>query len=50
MDLQVSLCKQRLVSPEDDLSGVAEDPAFLARVYAAYQQALHQTGGWISRT
>jgi DNA helicase-2/ATP-dependent DNA helicase PcrA len=45
MDLQISLCKQRLLTPEDDLSGVASDPAFLAQVYAAYQRELQDTGG-----
>jgi DNA helicase-2/ATP-dependent DNA helicase PcrA len=45
MDLQISLCKQRLLTPEDDLSGVGKDPVFLARVYAAYEQALQKTGG-----
>ena len=45
MDLQISLCKQRLLTPEDDLSGVAADPALLARVYGAYQRELQDMGG-----
>jgi DNA helicase-2/ATP-dependent DNA helicase PcrA len=45
MDLQISLCKQRLLTPENDLSGVAADPAFLAQVYAAYERELQDSGG-----
>jgi superfamily I DNA/RNA helicase len=45
MDLQISLCKQRLLEPEDDLSGAAADPGFLKQVYTAYQQELQDTGG-----
>ena len=41
MDLAVSLCKQQLLGPEDDLSGAAQDQALLKKVYAAYQEQLH---------
>ncbi|MFO7913538.1 MAG: UvrD-helicase domain-containing protein [Desulfotignum sp.] len=40
MDLDISLCKQQLLAPEDDLSCVAQDQALLKKVYAAYQQQL----------
>ncbi|MEX1314916.1 MAG: UvrD-helicase domain-containing protein [Desulfotignum sp.] len=45
MDLQISLCKQRLLEPDDDLSGAGPDPGLLKQVYAAYQKELQATGG-----
>ena len=45
MDLQISLCKQRLLAPEDDLSGAGPDPGLLKQVYAAYQKELQAAGG-----
>jgi DNA helicase-2/ATP-dependent DNA helicase PcrA len=45
MDLQISLCKQRLLTPEDDLSGAGPDPGLLKQVYAAYQKELQAAGG-----
>lgn len=44
MDFQIGLCKQRLLAPGDDLSGVGPDPALLKQVYAAYQKVLQETG------
>ncbi len=40
MDLDISLCKQQLLGPEEDLSCVAQDQALLKKVYAAYQKQL----------
>ena len=40
MDLDISLCKQQLLAPEDDLLCVTQDQALLKKVYAAYQQQL----------
>lgn len=46
MDWLIGRCKQRLLGPEDDLSGAGpEDPALLKQVYAAYQKELADTGG-----
>jgi DNA helicase-2/ATP-dependent DNA helicase PcrA len=45
MDLQISLCKQRLLGPEDDLSDAGPDPVLLKQVYAAYQQKMQDHGG-----
>jgi DNA helicase-2/ATP-dependent DNA helicase PcrA len=44
MDLQIGLCKQRLLTPEDDLSGTGPDPVLLKKVYAAYQKELQDAG------
>jgi DNA helicase II / ATP-dependent DNA helicase PcrA len=40
MDRNISLCKQQLLGPEDDLACVAQDQALLKKVYAAYQNQL----------
>ncbi len=40
MDLDISLCKQQLLGPEDDLSCVARDQVLLKKVYAAYLKQL----------
>ncbi|MCA1794660.1 MAG: UvrD-helicase domain-containing protein, partial [Desulfobacteraceae bacterium] len=40
LDLQISLCKQQLLGPRDDLSCVTGDQAVLQPVYAAYQELL----------
>ncbi len=44
MDLQISLCKQRLLGPEDDLSEAGPDPVLLKQVYTAYQQGMQDHG------
>ena len=43
LDLQISLCKQQLLGPEDDLFG--PDPALLKSVYTGYQQLLQDRSG-----
>ncbi len=40
MDLQISLCKQQLLGPRDNLSCAAGDQKVLQPVYAAYQEQL----------
>jgi DNA helicase II / ATP-dependent DNA helicase PcrA len=44
-DQQISRCKQQLLAPEDDLSGVDTNPAWLTAVYAAYEKILKDRGG-----
>jgi DNA helicase II / ATP-dependent DNA helicase PcrA len=44
-DLQISLCKQQLLGPEDDLSGIDPDPGGLKPVYAAYESLLQARHG-----
>jgi DNA helicase II / ATP-dependent DNA helicase PcrA len=44
-DQQISRCKQQLLAPEDDLSGVDADPDWLTAVYAAYEKLLQDRGG-----
>jgi ATP-dependent DNA helicase UvrD/PcrA len=43
LDRMIGLCKQQLLSPTDDLSGIAGqgDAGVLGQVYAAYQQQCH---------
>jgi DNA helicase II / ATP-dependent DNA helicase PcrA len=43
LDLQISLCKQQFLGPEEDLHG--PDPVLLKSVYTGYQQLLQDRGG-----
>jgi DNA helicase II / ATP-dependent DNA helicase PcrA len=44
VDMQISLCKQQLLGPGDDLSGAGPDPVLLQKVYTIYQQLLQNRG------